>query len=163
MTTELEAKAAEAWKQMARPRTIFDTIGGTEPFPPAYALDFCQDVCGERDDAVTALLTAAANWLRELIPDDPCPSASPQVADALAACGEIPGEDFGHAEVWVANVAENARRVEEAYVVLQRGGFSWDDYMRASAWRRWADHATRAIELCRAVPPEAYPVTGEVS
>ena len=59
--TELEHRAAEAWAAMVRPRTIL--AAGEWPMPAGVALDVVQDATSERDDAVTALIGAAADWL----------------------------------------------------------------------------------------------------
>lgn len=167
--TELEAKAAEAWAHVVRPETVLTRALGGGPMPVAIALDMVQDVTGDRDEALTAVLTAASDWLRGRIPSEPCPFASPQMADANAACGEIPGEFFGHAELWVADVAENARRVIERFVVLAvRHVTEADrlDYFRAVEWKRWAADATRTIALCRqlcaAAHPEPDPVPSDI-
>ena len=153
--TELEHKAREAWHAVAKPETVLSRAFGGGPMPPAIALDMVQDVCGDRDDAVTAVLLAAASALRERIPDDDHAQNRDHAAHIV---GQIPGEYFGHAELWVEDVLNNARRAEEAFMMLTSiTDQDFCDYSRAVEWRRWATEANRVIGLCRQLCAAAHP------
>lgn len=166
MSTELEHAAETAWALFARvPVPIFDAIAGRESLPAGLALDMVQEhTGGDRDDAVTALLHAAARWLRAKMPDTTVVGGHlgvAQVNDAAYACDEIPGESFGHAETWVDHVAWRARQVEESFAMKDElhheGDVTFAEFRIAGQWRRWAQEAHRVIGLCRQVCEAAYP------
>jgi hypothetical protein len=66
--TEGQQRAADAWKQVVRKRSIFDTVAGEGPMPPAIAIDFVQDVVDDRMVAVDLLYEAARLWLQMKMP-----------------------------------------------------------------------------------------------
>ncbi len=66
--TEAQERAATAWKQVVRKRSIFDTIAGEGPMPPAIAVDYVMEVLYDRTYAVELLFDSAREWLRAKIP-----------------------------------------------------------------------------------------------
>lgn len=156
--TELETKAIEAWTAMRRaPATVpgFSAqLDPTEaPMPAGIALDMVQDVCGDRDDAVQALLDAAAEELIVFVPQqDPFGSAD----DAQAVASDLRGEHFAHAASALVAIEQRVVGVKLDRI-LNRPSVSDAEYEAALSWGRWCDRAKLAIELGRAISAAAYP------
>lgn len=159
--TELQHKAADAWRHVSRAETVFTRVFDESPLPVGPAIDMVQDVTGDRDDAVTALVGAAAAWLRDRTP--PAPPVSLPPADefdhsnrqnASLVCDYLAAES-GMAEVFLRHVGEMC----QSPLMLVR-----DDLMLlADAWTNWVRDARRAIDLCREISAAAYPTEGETS
>ena len=144
-------KAVEAWALAIRPRTILSTLGGAEPMPPAVAIDYVQDVCGDRDDAVAALMVAAAAWLRDRMPALPaawCEVDSSCRESAGLVCDYLASDSLMYAvHLWRVRYT-----IDSPGVLLDRG------MMRAAdAWQRWYRDADRARQLCRELSAAAWP------
>lgn len=140
--TATEHRATEAWAKVVREKTVLDVFAGTEPMPPAIALDYVQDECGDRDDAVMALLAAAGQWLLDTMPvaregdefDSACRADAADVAAYIEA-------ESGMARVFFSHIEERYER--------------WVNYtgnaLVVDGWRLWIRGARRALDLCRAV------------
>lgn len=154
--TELEQYAAEAWAQVVRPRSIFDTIAGTGPMPPAIALDYCQNVTGDRDDAATAILDAAARWLEDRMPTTHGDEIS-VLDDAMGLLGDLRSEHFSHVDAARLTIYHRAdeRRMGRLFYP---GTVTPAEFDAANDWCRWAADVELALRLCREVVLEAYPV-----
>lgn len=64
--TEAEHAAATAWKLMTRKGSILDTLTGESAMPPEVAVDYVQDVTGDRNAAILLLCQEAAREMGEL-------------------------------------------------------------------------------------------------
>lgn len=158
MPTELESRAAEAWAMMSRKTTIFTTLAGDrEPMPPAVALDYVQDVCGDRDDAMIELMRVASHQLSIVMPT----WGSGEVhrgckADAELICSYLREESPGLATVHLVHIRDCC------YMVTHPGYLAPDnasprDRHEALDWNRWADKAMETIDRARAVVDAVYP------
>jgi hypothetical protein len=127
-TTE---RAAEVWAMLVHP---------AESIPPAVGLDFVHDVCGDRDDAVSAILEAASEWLAVRLPGN---GEDVSWAEGGWVCLHIGAESFDLAEVFIGHVADRCRAVT-----------AYGDWQ---PWRGWSLTATRTLAICRAVCAAAYP------
>ncbi len=154
MATELAMYAAEAWKLMARVPNILDSLTGCEAMSPGIALDYVQNVTGDRDDAVTAIVHAGADWLDA----QTVPGGTGEInagcfpdSDLVRAC--LRCESLGMAATFVSHIRERCHAVR---------GFPCNDNRRewlpAEMWNQWANKAVAVIDHCRAVVAAAYPV-----
>lgn len=150
---ELEHKADEAWRAMCAGTGFFDRANAVRPMPAGVAIDMVQDVCGERDDAVCAILGAAARWLESEFPADDFQNAE---LDAVAVIGDIRGEAFGLAESLREAIMQRAGDVRLARV-LGRSRVPDATFETAIAWSKWCERAALAIKLCRELAPAAHP------
>lgn len=137
MTDELSQAAERAWVAM---------LHDVRPMPAGVALDMAQDVCGDRDDAVTALLNAAADELESLLP-----AGGPFHPEAGFIVSHVRAEDFKFAETLLKNVRGRAGNMHRVSAHLA-------DSTAGAAWLRWCAYAERDIALCRAVCAAAYPL-----
>jgi hypothetical protein len=153
--TTAELKAAEAWKLVAHKPTIFSIVAGREPMPPGQAIDYVQDETGDRDDAVSELLKAAANWLAAKAPPG---NAVNLGDDALVLLGDIRGEDFGHADAMWGTISLRAQgTAQDVLAGMWRNFPDSPSLTQLDAWRLWAQEAMRVIGLCRWIVAAAYP------
>lgn len=149
--SEIERKAREAWALMTRPVTPFTTIAGEHPLPPGLALDYVQEVTGERDDAVTALIRAGADWLDEQTqPGDAGEVGNTCIADARVATMYLRGESFGMAAVYLSHIRDRCERAADPQV-------SGHDKWAAHKWNMWLKKAAHALDWCKTVVAAAYP------
>lgn len=151
MKSEIERKAREAWALMTRPVTPLAALTGEHPLPPGLALDYVQDVTGDRDDAVTALVRAGADWLEEQTQ----PGETGEVGDACMAGARVAThylreEKFGTARVFLEHVRAQCERALHPMASRQ-------DMRAAHGWFLWLKKATFALEWCDAVVTAAYP------
>lgn len=157
--TELERAARTAWDAMTEPQTgltkMIQTIAGENrgPMPVAIALDMVQNVTGERDDAVTALIEAGANWLNEQSRganggelDDGCHQ------DAELVTSYIRSESLGLACVYLSHLRDRC------YLANYTANPNRAHKLARERWRRWATKAQFVIDWCRKIEAEAYPV-----
>jgi hypothetical protein len=151
--TTAELKAAEAWELVAHKPTIFSIVAGREPMPPGQAIDYVQDETGDRDDAVTELLKAAANWLAAKEPGDPHDSF---VQDVLDVLNSVRGESLDFA-THAAGTIEWRCNDYGAMAMASVPPFTRKDAGVFDDWRRWAQLAFRVITLCRGIVAAAYP------
>ena len=151
--TELEHKAAEAWSAVIQGHSFFDRFLRKQPMPPGVALDMVQDVCGDRDDALFALLDAGANWLWSLTP---APDMTGAKADVTAIVGSIRAEGFGLAESLVQAIRERANGVLYAWQ-LHRQIVPQAEREVAMRWVTWCDRAALAVRLGREMVAAAHP------
>lgn len=120
--------------------------------PIAVALDYCQNVTGERDDAVTALLGAAANWLdTQTVPGGATLIDSGCIDDRDSIAGYIRSEGLGMAAIFLSHIRS---RCDSAAHPIATGA----ERFAAAQWQAWANKAAFAIALCRTVIDAAYPV-----
>jgi hypothetical protein len=148
----VHSKAAEAWAMVCYQPTILNSITGRKPMEPGIAIDYVQDVCGDRDDAVSALLNAAADWLETRLPD----AADVNWMEGGWCCNEIRGECFSHAEMWLQHVCERVGAVKRGWL-LSSGSVTHRSFDAAQMWYRWHKIATNALRLCREITAAAYP------
>lgn len=66
--TELETRAAEAWRLVIRRKTLTDMVAGTEPMPLNVALDYVHEVADNPTAAFGALCLVASKWLIREMP-----------------------------------------------------------------------------------------------
>lgn len=157
--TETAAKATEAWWAM------FHEL---HPLPAGMAIDMVQDVCGERDDAVIALLESAWQWLVDLCPERPdSVPTSTEGRLAIAVRGHILCEGYGianncrlellgmHARIVAGGGPAVAGWVEleEATNHLAPRNMNDDISLAWYHWARW--HVPSAIVRCRAISEAA--------
>lgn len=148
---ELAAKAAEAWAMMTRPVTIFTQIAGEQPMPAAVALDFVQNVTGERDEAVTALVNAGADWLdAQTRPSETGEIANGCMQDAVRVTKYLRGQYFGYANAFLSHIQDRCNQAADPRAAQ---GEKW----AANSWLGWARKASAVIEACRRVVEAAYP------
>jgi hypothetical protein len=141
-TTE---RAAEVWAMLVHP---------AESIPPAVGLDFVHDVCGDRDDAVSAILEAASEWLAVRLPGN---GEDVSWAEGGWVCLHIAEESFSLAEVFLGHVIERCDTASEYYVAYGFENEGYPEWMAARPWKAWATVATHTLALCRAVCAAAYP------
>lgn len=146
--TELEAKAAEAWACIVRPITVSTRGFGNGPMPAAVALDMVQDVTGDRDDAVGAIVRAGADWLDTQTV--PWLGSRAYSDDAELVRNYLRSEGLKMASLFAAHIKERADQAADPRA-------SSEEKWAAHEWGRWADKATFAIDTCRAVVDAAYP------
>jgi hypothetical protein len=152
MLTELERRASEAWKLMTRQPNILDTIVGCEAMPAGVALDYVQEPTGDRDDAVTALVNAGADWLDgQTVPSDGTEVSSTCIDASDMVRSYIRSECFGLAEVHLSHI----RGV--CYLARSNFGITVNERWAVTDWGRWANKALHVIDHCRAVVAAAYP------
>lgn len=144
---ELTHAAASAWAALIGPAEL----------PIEVAIDMAQEVTGDRDDAVSALADAAADWLGGLMPPKgrgPGPEANRRKAGAV--CGFVRCESYFLAErtrreLHRLTVETRVTRLLRPRVVRQAAA---DD---AAAWGLWCEYARRAIEFAARVSGESVP------
>lgn len=151
MTSELELKAAEAWHIIVLPRPIFSTITVQEPMPFGVALDYIQDITGDRDEAVAALLWAASNQLEKNIPEDLVNLRD----EAIGLLSDIRGEYFSHADRAAETISYRAQDAARSALEFLTGDRS--RLYVYDKWRVWAAQATVAIQFARDLVAAAYP------
>lgn len=148
---EVEQAASRAWLAMVTEVPFFArTIERRTPMPAAVALDMVQDVTGDRDDAVCALLMAAAIWLDDARPEQPVGRISTSLNTAISVRGHLLGEGYGLAENCLRELMDLNREIRNDYHHLGLNYGPADD-ARAAAWHQWGHKAKRAIEVCRQV------------
>lgn len=133
--TEIELAASRAWLAM---------LHDLRPMPAGVALDFVQDVSGDRQDALLAILFAAVERLEGLRPERPiCGSVSVarsrSVGDLLLRC------DFVEARS-VTDFIEGHNLAVCQWTPSER-----PEHRMACDWLRWCAYARRDIETCRTV------------
>ncbi len=159
MPTELQLRAAEAWRLMTRVPSILDSITGAEAMPHGAALDYCQDVApgNDRDEAVTALVNAGADWLgMQGVRNSTSEIHVPCLGDRTSICDYLRGEAFGMAIIFIGHIRG---RCNSALNLLVLAGQV--NLLAADEWNRWADKAQITIGHCRAVVNAAYPIEAE--
>ena len=154
---ELKAKADEAWAAMVVPEDVF-TRSGLKPGPmaPDIALDMVQDVTGDRDEAVTALLQAASDWLNTLrmgaalrgISADSSEVHTGNAQDAERVTAYIRGESLGLAMTHLVHIHERSRR-GLPFPGAEARACLW--------WKQWEEKASLALKLCRQMIEAAHP------
>lgn len=150
--TELEQKASQAWSSMTRKPFILDAITGVQAMPVGVAIDFVQDVTGDRDDAVTALVNAGASWLdAQTRPSEVGEIADGCMADAESITSYLRGEALGMASIFLGHIR---LRCESAL----HPNASREDRLAAHSWHLWTRKAQETIDWVRAVIDAAYPV-----
>ena len=144
---ELAARAAHAWEQMVRERTVEDVFAKRHPMLPAIAIDYVQEANGERDDAVMALMRAAADWLtaKQPAPANPPDEFDTTARDLAAHVCEHVRLESAMAEVHLALINEGIWRLDTGHALI------------LDAWRLWVRDARRVIALCRQLFLAAYP------
>lgn len=146
--TATQEKAAEAWAMMVRPA---NPLARVMPMPPAVALDYVQDVCGDRDEAVTALCGAAAGWLLLRVPIKPekgdvwADEYDPLCRDDARHVSECLGAESSLAAVFVEHINERVWARTAADALLR------------DAWRLWVRDARAAIDFARQLVAAAWP------
>lgn len=158
MLTETERAADRAWWGMLR---------DINPMPAGVALDHVQDACDDRDEAVCALLMAAAVYLDGLRPEQPLGDISTSMNIAISVRGHVLGESYTLAENPLAELdglnreIRNACYAQRVYGDGSGGGLPYTDAddERAAAWLRWCDITKKVIGLCRTISAAAHPVT----
>lgn len=152
VATELELRAAEAWKLLSRKPNILDSITGREAMSPGVAIDYVQDVTGDRDEAVMAIINAAADWLdSQTVPGGDGEIHAGCLPDSELIRNYLRGECMGLALVFIVHIRDRCYRASTTFG--PRG-----DWFAAQDWNAWADKALIAIDHCRAVAAAAYPV-----
>jgi len=144
---ELAARAAHAWEQMVRERTVEDVFAKRHPMLPAIAIDYVQEANGDRDDAVMALMRAASLWLESRQPKQPeQPDEFDRTARMVAShvCGYIASES-AMADVHLGQLNEGIWGLHSHRALI------------LDAWRLWVRDARRVIDLCRQLSAVAYP------
>ena len=146
--TEVEQIARETWVLMAV---------GERPMPADVALDRVQDVCGCRDEAVSALCRAAASWLAGervvFVLRGVARSGSEvhagNMGDADLVISLTHHERLGLADTYLTHIRERCLRA--AATDSQR------ENRAASHWMIWAGKAERAIRLIGELGRAAHP------
>jgi hypothetical protein len=117
---------------------------------PAIALDYVQNVTGDRDDAVTALIHAGCDWLAAQEPqkvagdlDAVCHS------DADLVLGHLRGEGIGMAVTFASHIEERCGFASHPASGRER----WI----ASDWLAWVRKASDVIDWCRKIVTAAHP------
>lgn len=151
---ELEVAAATAWASLSRVPNVLDRFIGAEPMPIGAALDYVQNVTGDRDDAVTALMNAAANRLQSLRAD--IMDCNAILREAMAVESTIRSEDLSLARSCRDTVYFRAVGTAQD---IQAG--LWPTAAKGSVnacdlWRLWAVEAERFILLCEKIVKAAY-------
>lgn len=145
--TLLQAKATEAWAKMIRPRTIFDTIAGTEPMPSFAAIDYVQDAAeGDRELALNALAEAACGWLADKYPERAKTGFGGKLSMSVwlnIAIGCVCHIASMHLPLADESLSEIYRRVQDC-LDPRVGGLG-----AAASWDLWRREAQRAIEFLR--------------
>lgn len=139
--------ADEVWRLMTRETQILDTLTGNEPLPVWAALDMVQEETGgNRDDAVYALLKAAARWLRR---KQPSPIDGQHFhRDASSLLKHLEERDLdraGGVACCLENEASNAGAGRLAGTVLTA------NVMAFEKWRLWGREADKTVTWCRQV------------
>lgn len=148
---EIESKAAEAWTALVSHRD-----DEQKPIEPGVAIDMVQDVTGDRDDAVTALVSAAADWLNTLrigavlrgISADGSEAHVGNVQDAELVADYLRGETLGLATVHLSHIHERSRDARSQFRSEARA-CEW--------WMGWERSAELAIRIVRELSEAAYP------
>jgi hypothetical protein len=151
--TELEHKAAEAWRAVSQGSGFFDRAFGVKAMPAAVAIDMVQDVCGDRDDAVAAILDAAGAWLAAQVPAADMSNAK---LDAVAVIGDLRAEAFDLADS--LRVAIGVRAMEVRLRRAPEPPATQDERDAAMSWSVWCARADLAVRLGRKVAAAAYPI-----
>ncbi len=119
--TELEHKAYETWVAIHR-----------KGMPIFAALDCVQDVAGERDMALRAVIEAASKWLMANVPGKK-PKVQYKTAELVA--GLVLIGDF--------DTSDEKRREETLWLCQNRG------LGNLQLWLDWLHDCRRVIRLCR--------------
>lgn len=152
---ELEAAAATAWERLSLKSSILRTVAGIEPMPVPVALDFVQNVTGERDDAVEALLLAAGKYLESIMPGADVGNI---LTEAFAVVGDIKSEFFSHAESAINTVSFRAQDIGVSTLAGVYGdGPGRPNVFVCEEWHQWAQEAERVLGFAREIVREAYP------
>ena len=136
---ELEQRAGEAWLAMQR---------NVHPMDAGVALDYAQDACGDRDDAVSAIVRAGADWLDTQTV--PWLGSRAYSDDAELVRNYLRSEGLKMASLFASHIEERANQAAHPSA-------SGEEWWAGQVWGRWADKATFAIDTCRAVVDAAYP------
>jgi hypothetical protein len=154
---ELEQAARTAWAAMSDARSqiqrMVDQMAGVrvEPMTAPIALDYVQNVTGDRDDAVSALIRAGTDWLdAQRQPSEGGEVGDGCMCDARLVIYFVRGELLGTAEVFLGHIEERCSRAVHPQATPQ-------DRHAATGWHRWADKARSVIERCRLIVAAAYP------
>lgn len=157
MSSELQRAARTAWAAMDEDRSklqrMVDQMAGDNrgPMAPGVALDFVQEATGERDDAVTALVHAGADWLdTQTRPSEWGELGDACHADALVVALYIRAESFALAYAFLSHIEERCGFAAHPMATSQ-------EKRTAAAWVRWADKARHVIDRCKAIVEAAYP------
>jgi hypothetical protein len=156
LSAEAEHAARVAWAAM----THWDERDpDAERMAPAVAIDYVQNETGDRDDAVSALHRAAADWLDALRPTEPADlHPSPANNDAAACAANLRSEDYLHADNNRQAVEGYMREVQHEYDMdPEDARADVDGVQLANNWISWCGRARQAIDLCRAVAAAAHP------
>lgn len=152
---ELEAAAATAWERLSLKSSILRTVAGIESMPVPVALDFVQNVTGDRDDAVTALLNAAAKYLEGIMPTDDVGNIR---TDASLAMNDLRGECFKYATSIINGISFRAQDIGVSTLAGVYGsGPGRPSVFVCEEWRQWAQEAERVLAFAREIVREAYP------
>lgn len=156
--SELEQKASEAWVLLSRVPSVMDQLCGREPMPIGAALDFVQNVDGDRDNAVFALLDAASKYLQEKMPKHEEDNFHFE-DEAFRLLGDLRGEFFGHAHSAAGTISFRAQDMAASTLAgMFRNTPLPPSVTVLDNWRQWAQEAIRIITLCSQIAAEAYPV-----
>ncbi len=159
MPTELQLRAAEAWRLMTRIPSILDSITGAEAMPHGAAIDYCQDVApgNDRDEAVTALVNAGADWLdAQALPSGAGEIHAGCFPDSELIRSYIRCESFSTAVTFLEHIRDRCYQVN-AFPRLEMR----HEWLATADWSRWTDKAKSVIAHLCAVVAAAYPVEAE--
>lgn len=158
MNSELQQAARTAWAAMIDTRgklqRMVDQMAGENrgPMPPGLALDMVQEhTGGDRDDAVTALLNAGADWLEEQSqPSETGEIGDGCMCDARLVLSYLREELPASAAVYLAHISERCDGAVHPQATAE-------DRHAATGWRRWVAKALHVIGQCQLIALAAYP------
>lgn len=139
--TETQHNARVAWLALVHPT----------PMPCDIALDYVQDSCGDRDDAISEIITAAGDWLAvQSIPaaTDTETHAACREAATLAV-SHLREQSSGLAKLHLGNLRQLIDRGQLSALVAERRS--------ALAWSVWCGSAATAVAACERLVLAAYP------
>lgn len=141
--TETQHNARVAWLALVHPT----------PMPADIALDFVQDSCGDRDEAISAIITAAGDWLAaQAIP--PATSTETHAGCrevALLAVSHLREQSSGLAKLYLGNLRQLIDRGQLSALAAERRS--------AIAWSVWLASGATAIAACESLVRAAYSAT----
>ncbi len=132
MLTEVDTRAASAWEMLTR---------AENRMPVGVAWDYVHDVCGNVEEALSALRVAAWQWLRML----PRPLAT-GTEDGFAATMIL--YQISHGD-WMAAGAYRKALQDRAEALIIASLFNEESRLQGKEWCDWCDAAELAIVACR--------------
>ncbi|HEY1191087.1 MAG TPA: hypothetical protein VGE74_25865 [Gemmata sp.] len=157
MNRELQQAAARAWAAMDDRRSnlqrMVDQMAGDNrgPMPVGFALDMVQNVTGDRNDAVTALINVGCDWLdTQTQPGETGEVGDACMCDARILVTYLRGEYLEYAEVYRSHMLESCERAAHPLATQ-------NDRRAAMGWMRWVEKAQSVMSKCRLIIAAAYP------